>query len=657
LSLQEEVALARELPNLRALLHADAGPVRSARDAGVVEADRGRVVRVLRVVQGHPKLLELADAAAADRDRLDAQLAAAEEAAAGQRLDAFFRDGASALIPEEFLDALTGWTTTALGVLPESARLMAQFLACIEDEDRMSGIVAATWADLWRRLERPGDPPDPGPLLTMLAEAALIQPDTPSVVDGDGAPPVVYRLHPGVAAAIAAGAGAEFAVAVDAGLAAFWVAVSGQAREREGGEDTGLVVRAGLAAAPYMIRRQDWAAASALLDHAIVRDESPGTAQAALPSLRRIAAATGAAKDQAVLARALRTVDPAQAEQLLRGALETAAGTGEYRAASVRAGHPANLLRDSGRLREALDVLTVKADYTRRAGLGLWTQLLDQARWLQILSLLGEHEQVLARTGQLREQMAGLPVRPAADETVIPWNVRELILDTGRGSAGATGQWQLCLDLDAEIAASKRERGAGPHERTRTRVNDAVPLIGLGRLAEAGRLLRDCQRVFEEHRDIPMLATVLSTRASLEGELGHQDAAADLARTVLRLRYASPDPRDIAVSHHKLANYLGAGDWVGRRAHRLAADLLWKLTGMTHNLALALQELAAELRDDPADAALPATVAEVIEVAERTEGVQLGALLDTLEPDRQLVEGALAEILRNAAAMGDEDGG
>jgi tetratricopeptide (TPR) repeat protein len=655
LSLEEAVALARELPNLRGLLHADAGPVRSAPDtAAVVAADRDRVRRVLRVVQGHPKLLEFADAAAADPDRLDAQLATAEQAADGYGLDAFFRAGISALEPGAFMDALTSWTASTLDVLPEPARPLAQFLSCVEDEDRTSDIIDANWADLWRRLDRPGDPPDPEPLLMLLAEAALVQPDTQATADGDDSP-VVYRLHPGVAAAVAAGAGPEFAVAVDADLAAFWVAVSEQARDREGGEDTGLVVRAGLAAAPYLLRRRDWDTAATLLEHAIQRDRSPGTVQAALPSLRRIAAATGTAVDQAVLARALRTVDPAQAEHLLRGALETAAGNGDYRAASVCAGSLANLLRDSGRLREALDVLTVQADYTRRAGLGPWSQLVGEAMRLQIMSFMSEHEQVLARSEQLREQMAGLPARPGADDQAIPWNVRELILNTGHGSALATERWQLCLDLGAEIAASERERGAGAHERTGTRFNDAGPLIGLGRLAEAGRLLRDCQRVFEEHRDIPALAMVLSARADLEDELGHQEAAADLAQTALRLRYARPDPREIAVSHHNLAIYLGAGDRAGRRAHRLAAALLWKLTGMTHNLAVAVQALAAELRDDPAEAGLPATVAEVIEVAERTEGVHLGDLLDLLEPDRRIVEQAMTQILHNAATTDDQD--
>jgi hypothetical protein len=80
LSLGEAVALARELTHLGGLLHAGtdpASPVRAA-DVGVdVDRDRERVSRVLRVVQGHPKLLELADAAAAEPGRLDAQLGTA----------------------------------------------------------------------------------------------------------------------------------------------------------------------------------------------------------------------------------------------------------------------------------------------------------------------------------------------------------------------------------------------------------------------------------------------------------------------------------------------------------------------------------------------------------------------------------------------------
>ena len=678
LSLDEAAVLARELPNLRGLLYADTG---SGRAQANVAQDRERVRRVLRVVQGHPKLLELADAAATDPDRLDAQLVAAESAATGQELEAFFRDGVSALDPGQFLAALTGWTTNALTVLPPPARLLAEFLVCLEDDDRKSDVIEATWGNLWRRLDRPGDAPEPGPLLGKLTAAALVQPDatavpseaaqqragsaTPSAGPAPtdpaepAAPPrlTAYRVHPGVAAAISAAATPGIHDAADTELATFWQAAAGQAREREGGEDGGMVVRAGLAAAPYLLRRRDWAAASTLLEHAILRNESPGVIQGALPALHHIAATTGTPKDQFVLARALRTVDPAQAETLLRDALRRAADGGDYKLASAIAGGLANLLSVTGRLREALDLTGQKASYTRQAGLGSWTQLADEARRLQILSVMGEHEQVLAETAALRTRMselsAAVPAGPTGDEAVNPWNVREVILDTGHTSALALGRWQQCLDLTAEIHASERLRGTGLHEVTCTRFNDAGPLIRLGRLPDADRLLRECQHVFEDQRDITMLAMVLSTRAHLEDELGHQAAAVDLARTAIRIRYARPEPRDIAISHNNLAFYLRAADADPgeQRAHRLAAALIRQLTSMTYALASTQRALAAELRDPCGPGPLPATLAEVIRAAEQTDGVRLAELITALQPDAQAAEEALAQILRTAADL------
>src|ERR1035441_6908285 len=158
-----------------------------------------------------------------------------------------------------------------------------------------------------------------------------------------------------------------------------------------------------------------------------------------------------------------------------------------------------SLLTWGGRLGEALEVAGQMAGYTGQAGLGPWSQLMDQGQRLQILSLMGEHEQVLAETGVLRALMSELPTtHPDNYDPANPWNVRELILDTGQTSALALGQWEQALDLNTEITASRQQRGAGIHEITRTRSSDAFALIQLRRLDEAGRLLRECQQVFEE---------------------------------------------------------------------------------------------------------------------------------------------------------------
>ena len=654
LDLDESAALARELPGLRGLLHADASPLRDSADTdAAVAGDRDLVRRVLRVVQGHPKLMELADAAAADPARLSAQLAAAEGAAGGLVLDAFFRDGATAVGAAGFLDTLTAWTATALDALAEPARLMAQFLACVEDGDRDTVIVEANWADLWRALARPGDPPPPAPLLDALTAAALIQPGPPPP-GGDGEDEVVsLRMHPGIAQAIRAATAGDIRAAADTELAAFWYQVSSRARQQQGGEAGQAVVRAGLAAAPYLLRLQDWDTASTLLERALHRDTSPAVTAAALPALRAIAAATQAPEDLGILARALQRVDPAEAEALLRGAVVQATAGGDFRLASAAAGVLANLLMNTGRLREALDLVGQKAGYTRQAGSGPWTQLADQGRRLQILGLMGEHSQVLTEIGTLREQMDQLPATRGSNDTIEPWNVREATLDTGHTSALALGEWQQALDLNAAVLASEQVREAGAHEIAGTRFNDYGPLLRLGRLDDAEQVLAGCQQVFEDHADIGLLAQVLGARADLEARRGNLAAALAFAQTAIRYSYARPDPRVIAISHHNLAGYLreAGSDPAVQRAHRLAGALIFRLTGMTYDLANSLRELAGELRQDTGRGHLPGTLDEVVHVADRTEGVRVGQLITALQPDSQAADAVLTQILATAAGI------
>ncbi len=97
------------------------------------------------------------------------------------------------------------------------------------------------------------------------------------------------------------------------------------------------------------------------------------------------------------------------------------------------------------------------------------------------------------------------------------------------------------------------------------------------------------------------------------------------------------------------------GDPTEQRAHRLAAALLYQLTGMAHGFGHTGRMLANELRTADAGQIMPSTVAQVTAVAAQTEGVRLAELLAALQPNPTLVEDALTDILTAAAAMPPDD--
>jgi len=67
-------------------------------------------------------------------------------------------------------------------------------------------------------------------------------------------------------------------------------------------------------------------------------------------------------------------VDPGQAETLLRRTFHEATIRSDHRLASSMAGDLVSLLRDQGRLREALTLAEQTIEHTHQAGLGLWNQ-------------------------------------------------------------------------------------------------------------------------------------------------------------------------------------------------------------------------------------------------------------------------------------------
>jgi tetratricopeptide (TPR) repeat protein len=468
LPLDEAVLLMRELPNLRRLLDGTASGVS-------VTEGREMVRRTLRLVQGHPKLIEFADRLAADPRRLSAQLDRADAAQGQGELDAFFHEGETRFGADTFTTVLRGWTAGISGELPENARTFFHFVCAIEEADRESWVLEANWSDLWKELGRPEPAPAMPEVLAPLVAADLVEKTMSTPVDEA----FTVTIHPGVAEGGRADAGPEFQAAVDEELAATWRTVMRRGLETYTKERSAglMIVRAGLAAFPYLSRLQNWEMAAKMIEEVVQIDQTPATITAVLPCVRRIAAATAGTEQEllshSVLAKVLDTAGRTrEAEALIRALLERAVEKEKFEDASLLAGVLVNLLMRTGRAPEALTVVKSMADYTRRAGLGPWTRLADEGWRLQILNELGKYAEVMRRVAELREEMKALPDPPGSNERVSAWNVREVTFDTGRSAALALEQWQQALDINAELLQSQRKRGATPLDQAKFRFND-----------------------------------------------------------------------------------------------------------------------------------------------------------------------------------------
>ncbi|WP_196255753.1 CHAT domain-containing protein [Micromonospora sp. WMMD558] len=656
LSLAESVLLAKELPNLGRLLHDEPSAVRSAAD---VAADRELARRVLAVVQGHPKLLELADAEATDPDALAARLDAASAAGRDAPTAAFFRTGTSALDGEEYLNLLGAWTTAAVAGLPAPARTLVELLALLEDDDRWYHVIEPVWQAFWDQWHG-GTAPPFDDALSALTDAALVAAEVTESKEPDG--PVEFRLHPGVAEAIRAGAGPELRTTVDNLLAEVWASVSLEAQRLESrGEPTSrLVVRAGLAAAPYLLHQQRWSQASVLVEEAAMRDASPATTRQALGYLRQILDGETDPErrpiDEALHARVLARIDPAAGQAGLRRAIDAARGSGRHDLASGIGSHLANLLRTTGELSAALATATESADSARIAGLGPWTRASGEVQRLQILVQMGRDREVLEQVDALLARLDTLPHDVDHTEQVYPYNVRETALDVAAQAARGLSEWTQALDYQQRLLASKRERGAHAYELARMEFNDYRPLLQRGELAEAERVLLRCQTVFEAVGDVHLLGHVFGARADLEDERDRPAEAVTLGRAAMRYTYLLPEPGSLAVSHHNLANYLLRAQHPPMEAvaHRLAAVLLYLLSGRSARFQDGLRALARDLRRF-GDAALPADLAELISRVESVPGARFGAVLADLAPDPQRRATLVREVGEAVRALPADD--
>lgn len=703
LSFPESVILARQLPNLKELFKHEAG--------------REKLKRILLAAEGHPKLLELADGLANDPAALEAQLARDESARANANTAriAFFESGQSDRPEDIFVRELRSWTEGVAQNLTPSARLLAQFLARLEDADRTLDVVQDIWENFLKRLtgER-GEENQPAPepalaqaqaalnepglgletALNQLAQAGLIEVETttsqeqrialtpeslqtllpilaaqnPAVTAllndpqgfnpqdllphiqatlADPTDPALqtwldsqqtsvtlqqFRLHPGVAEALLRSSAPAVSNAADKEPGDYFIEMYQYGIETEMQGGGRLVVEGARHAAPYLLRAQRWEEAGALLERMIQRDTSPETLALAIPLLRQIAEKTlGTAVELAgasLLGNALLQAGRyTEAEAALREVITRCLAQGNYRMASVTLGRLFNLLHRTSRFEEALQTAEEKAAYTRRAGLGPWTQLSDECQRLRVLDALGRYAEVLATVEQHRVQMKDLPEQSAAEEIIHVWNVREILLEIGGSAALGLKQWETVLTLNAERVKYKHQRGADELEIARARFNSYSPLLRLRRYRDARALLEYCRAVFERESAVYELSAVYGALADLEDNEDHPASAARFEQAALRYTYQAGSPEDCAISHHNLANYInraegGAPD--AALAHRLADAIICFQIG-SGGFATSLRNLALT----PLPPMSP-SFEQVCAIVEQIEGVRFRELFAQL---------------------------
>ena len=619
LSLNEAALLAREMPHLGRLL---LGKISLGLEKG-----RELVKRTLSLIQGHPKLIELADAQATDPATLEKYLERAVGAWSDSEshLDRFFKDGESAQTAEEFLKVLTRWTKDVSGSLPESSRTLFRFICALEDEDRQDWIVKQVWPDLWKALGYSSDALGLDQALSAIKSAGLA--DTQLLGEQ-----VKYAIHPGVAQADLEEVDEKFRSAVDSEMASFWISGFNQAisGEQEMGQ---LVVRAGLSSAPYLMRLKRWDEASILLGEATLRDRSPKTIASVLPLIRHIARVSKGTDRELIdagnLAIALHFAGRWQeAEEMLRFLMPRFVSRGDFEEATRLAGSLFYILLHTGRFEEALKQAVENKDYTIQAGLGPWTLLSEEVHRLQALNALGRYEEVLKCVDELRVQMSSLLTRGDKKEYARPWNVREGVLDAGRGAAKGAQKWEEALELNAERVEIKKSRGATELELAQNRFSDTDPLRALKRHHEALEMILECKEIYEREKYIPGLGRVFAALANLEGDLGNLDRAICFGEDFMRNSYLAGNTEDISLSHINQAIFLSKTGPDKVLAHDLAGGMICYLTqsglqkDSLSNLLIDLAEFGSR--------ALPSSFDQVCSIVDEVEGVRFRELFRNL---------------------------
>lgn len=674
LTLEESLLLARELPNLGRMLR-----------EGMSGNERNRqlVLSTLHVLQGHPTLIDFAEARAVDSDKLcdfvDKLVGVWN--VSDETSVAFLKDGVSPLDPSEFLGAINSGVLIVSQILSKNARIFFHFLCCLDSSDRYDWIVEATWLrSLDRRAEEDGkhfaEIESPVPSLNILvnelANAGLLEvKQWPSAVPDDHGRNVLleWQVHPAVAAAARRQAGNEFRDAVDEELTIYWYSCYRHGVDSKSDPGYSFVVTACRHAVPYLKRKGKWGMLLEMTQQLMHRDQRPQTFAFAASVLRDAANASERADDVLEATAKLGVAlfgcgDLEEAERLLRYVIEEStqrrsAFHAQFESAALD--HLVRIRMQRGDLEDALDLVDQKREATDRAGYGPWTRLADDFLAVSIRERLFPADETRDEAYELflRAQRLQDSAQKVEEETppecVTPWQILEGILEMTFGRAMRVGEWDLALQVNESLCGLVQERTGGLAQVLLARylVNRSMPLIQLGRYREAREGLNRCRSVFEWENMPDGLGQVFSCFSELEHRLGHNRQAIEFARAALRYRYITGDPVFCARSHHALFSVLQAEDpsqfTQEAVAHLVAATLIDLLT-KEETLPLRLAVLGRFVTGKRDAVPVIESFATLCNSLAETDGVQFIELFNRLQTSYTLTgDETLANVLALAA--------
>jgi hypothetical protein len=274
-----------------------------------------------------------------------------------------------------------------------------------------------------------------------------------------------------------------------------------------------------------------------------------------------------------------RAGQPDQALSLYATAAAEAEAAPDWSGVAWITGQWAKAALDVGDLEAAKPLRLRSTRAQRQAGDPAVTVVGSELEALRIDVLRGEAEQVLpdidSRLKQVRQwwqrDQAGELVSEAPNRTVLGRVMVGALAIAGEANR-CLERWQAELNLLEEIESVQRALRESDVELARSHSRQSEPLMELGWLDDAQRVLENCLLIFrsaglaaEEARCLSMLANVWNKR-------NEPSEAIALARQALAVFNTLPDPANRAVSHGSLSIYLtNAGQHAEATVHCLAA--------------------------------------------------------------------------------------